>query len=198
MIAITYEVKLLEPCLVTALDGDPNSAVAFDYLPGAVLRGALVNRYLWQQREKDSDYQLDITAVTERNMFFNGRTRYLNGYLLANKRRILPAPFSWHVEKGDEDKEIYDFAAENAAELYPEKEWKGVGKPFVVVNVDEAVPVDVERHIAIHIARDRHPSRDKREPNREVYRYDALAPEQTFVAAILMYLAFPFQSILSS
>ena len=39
MNVINYQITLLEPTLVTALQGDPNSSVAFDYLPGSVLRG---------------------------------------------------------------------------------------------------------------------------------------------------------------
>ncbi len=186
MTVITYQVELLEPCLVTALEGDPNSAVAFDYLPGAVVRGALINRYLWRQREAGGDSALDVTSGPVRDMFFNGRTCYLNGYPLVKKQRALPVPASWQVEKGKEDKEIYDFAVEDAAALYPEKEWKGIKKPFALLDEENAYPLEVERQIAIHIARDRHPNREKkREPNRAVFRYDALAAGQTFAAAIV-------------
>ena len=46
MKVINYRIDLLEPTLVTSLQGDPNSAVAFDYLPGSVLRGILIGKYL--------------------------------------------------------------------------------------------------------------------------------------------------------
>lgn len=185
MIVLTYEIELLEPCLVTSLQGDPNSAISFDYLPGAVLRGALIDRYIWQQREGNKQYQLEVEDAAVQALFFNGSTRYLNAYPVYNKQRTLPTPLSWQVEKHEEGKTIYDFAAEDAGELYPDKDWKGVKKPFAIANDDEAIPVDVERYMAIHIARDRHPNRNEdREPARAVYRYDALAAGQTFAAAI--------------
>ena len=37
MTTITYRVTLLEPLLVTAVEGDPNSGVAYDHLPGSAL-----------------------------------------------------------------------------------------------------------------------------------------------------------------
>jgi len=38
MKVINYRIELLEPALVTSVQGDPNSAVAFDYLPGSESR----------------------------------------------------------------------------------------------------------------------------------------------------------------
>ena len=42
MKAITYTITLEQPVLVTSLDGDPNSGVAFDYIPGSVIRGMII------------------------------------------------------------------------------------------------------------------------------------------------------------
>ena len=186
MTVITYQIELLEPCLVTSLQGDPNSGVAFDYLPGTVLRGALVDRYLRRKRQEDKAYQIDAAAEDIRTLFFNGRTGYLNGYPLGDNKRSLPAPLAWHVVKGKEAGDIYDFAVEDASEFHPASEWKGFKGQFIIVDDDQVFPLETQRHIAIHIARDRHPNRDQaREPRREVYRYDALAPGQWFAAAIL-------------
>ena len=46
MKAITYQIRLLEPALVSELAGDPNAAVAFDYVPGSVLRDVFIEQYL--------------------------------------------------------------------------------------------------------------------------------------------------------
>src|SRR5205807_585423 len=75
MTIITYRVTLLEPTLVTSLQGDPNSGVAFDYLPGSVLRGAFIGKYLGSK-------SADTGKNTLRRLFFDGTTRYLNGYPL--------------------------------------------------------------------------------------------------------------------
>lgn len=186
MKVLTYEIELLEPCLVTALEGDPNSAVAFNYLPGAVLRGAIIDRYIRQRKQQDKSYRLNATASEEQLLFFDGRTRFLNAYPLANSQRTLPVSLAWHVEKSPETdkdaKTIYDFAIDDTTD----KEWQPCSFPFTLLQGDIAYEIRPQRHIAIHIARDRRPDRNKeREPEREVYRYDALAAGQHFSAAIL-------------
>src|SRR5438105_4274925 len=112
MKVINYHITLLEPTLVTALQGDPNSAVAFDYLPGSVLRGVLIGKYLGSKSADTSDSTL-------RRLFFDGTTRYLNGYPLdAYDHPSLPVPVSWQrVKDQAKDKEgkifdIFDFAVE--------------------------------------------------------------------------------------
>ncbi len=74
MKVINYRVTLLEPTLVTSLQGDPNSAVAFDYLPGSVLRGVLIGKYLEYLGSKS----VDTSDSTLRRLFFDGTTRYLS------------------------------------------------------------------------------------------------------------------------
>lgn len=175
---IVYHLELLEPALVTSLQGDPNSAVAFDYLPGSVLRGAIIGRYMQQNGLS----HLDETAGTVRDLFFNGRIRYLNGYPLEENRRSLPVPRSWRRKKEDEAS-IYDFAVESGD---PDEDWQGLNRPFWLPVSSKARLIKPDRHIAVHIARDRHWGRDDNETSqRAVYRYDALAPGQTFAAAIL-------------
>ena len=44
--ALSYQITLEEPALLTSLSGDPNSAVSLSYLPGSVLRGAAVAAWL--------------------------------------------------------------------------------------------------------------------------------------------------------
>ncbi len=106
MKVINYRIDLLEPTLVTSLQGDPNSAVAFDYLPGSVLRGILIGKYLGSKSADASDGTL-------RRLFFDGTTRYLNGYPLdAYDHPGLPVPVSWQQVKDDRRKiEIFDFAS---------------------------------------------------------------------------------------
>src|SRR3989442_206739 len=105
MKVLTYRIVLQEPALVTGLVGDPNSAVAESHLPGSVLRGALIGRYLRASGRKE----LDAANGAERRLFLSGETRFLNGYPTEQERRTLPVPLSWHREKGAE-RPIYDFA----------------------------------------------------------------------------------------
>lgn len=185
MMVVTYEIELIEPCLVTALQGDANSAVAFDYLPGAVLRGAVIDRYIWQRRRQDPTYHFDAAGDEEQFLFFNGRTRYLNAYLLVDDQRTFPTPLTWHVEKG-RTPHVYDFAVDDARDSFLDQEWKSCSFPFTLILAqgEQAYEITLQRHVAIHIARDRQPNRQGREPNRAVYRYDALAAGQCFKGVI--------------
>jgi len=196
MKVITYRITLLEPTLVTALEGDPNESVSFDYLPGSVLRGAVISKYLRANNLTD----LDAANVNTRRLFLDGTTRYLNGYPLDRlSKRTLPTPYSWQREKGNEV-EIFDFAVElpDAGD----KQWQGVNKPFCSLAGREDENggrqkvrlVQPDRHIAVHTARTRRFGRamhaNKIDPSKgdvqgAVYRYDTLAAGQTFEAVIV-------------
>jgi CRISPR-associated protein Csx10 len=194
MKVITYRITLLEPTLVTALQGDPNEGMAFDYLPGSVLRGAVISKYMRHHNLT----ALDAADANVRRLFFDGTTRYLNGYPLDHlDKRTLPTPHSWQCEKGNET-DIYDFAVEVPDD--DKKQWQGVGKPFCSLGEQEnggkqkVRLIQPDRHIAVHTARTRRFGRampanvidpSKGDVQGAVYRYDALAAGQTFEAAIL-------------
>ncbi|MBZ5554039.1 MAG: hypothetical protein LAO21_15090 [Acidobacteriia bacterium] len=194
MKVITYHVSLLEPVLVTALGADPNSDVAFDYIPGSVLRGALIGRYLRQQSVADA-----AGDPNSRRLFFEGTTRFLNGYPVENEKRALPTPLSWQQDKEEVGKRpdenpapVFDFAIKPLDNQ--DKQWKGVGKPFCVIGEANVRFVQPERNISVHTARTRRFGRampeelikkEKGDTRGAVYRYDALAAGQTFEAIIL-------------
>lgn len=180
MKCLRYQIELLEPVLVTALDGDPNSAVSFNYLPGSVLRGALIGRYL-KERKLDGDVLMDKGV---QRLFFNGSTRYLDGYPRQGATRSLPTPLSWHWPKGT-DSEATDLAVKVLSKE-DRTQWQAVGKPFLCMDAEEGDVrwTRIKRQVAVHTQRDREFGRP-REGAGAVYRYDALAAGQTFEAAIL-------------
>ena len=45
MRAIPYRITLQEPLLAKRIAGDPNSGVSYPYVPGSVVRGAVVSAY---------------------------------------------------------------------------------------------------------------------------------------------------------
>src|SRR5262245_14069061 len=106
MNAITYRITLDEPALVTRLGGEPNGAVALDYLPGSVLRGAIIGAYL--RHRGLTDLEADPDGF---RLFLEDGTRFLNGYPLHQDRRSLPVPLSLYRPKEAEDR-LYDFAVE--------------------------------------------------------------------------------------
>ena len=94
MNCIRYRITLSEPALLTSLEGDPNESISFNYIPGSVLRGIVIGKYIKKYR-RDSG-SLEAADKVARRLFFNGSTRYLNGYPLDRlDRRALPVPHSW-------------------------------------------------------------------------------------------------------
>lgn len=173
MKTLYYHLHLLEPTLVTALDGDPNSAVAFDYIPGSVIRGAVIGLFL---RRGQMD-ELDATDDATRRVFFSDSTRYLNAYPLVKDKRSLPVPKSWSVEKGQKTP-ITDSARTN------ETLKKGVGGFAVVTEKQEVVKASIQRFIAVHTQRDRQKGRATKDSG-ALYRYDSLAAGQMFAGTII-------------
>lgn len=196
MKVINYRVTLLEPTLVTALQGDPNSAVAFDYLPGSVLRGVLIGKYLGSKSADASDGTL-------RRLFFDGTTCHLNGYPLdVYKHLSVPVPLSWQRVK-DKEGEIFDFAVEAQDD---KQQWQPVPAPFYTQSGKDVRLIQPVRNVAVHTQRTARFGRamlqylpaDRDQASKgtptlleadeiagAVYRYDALAADQTFEAAII-------------
>lgn len=188
MIALTYKITLLEPALLTALEGDPNESVSLSYIPGSVLRGALIR--LYQNRQQRP---IDAGDTKVRRLFFSGETRYLNAYPLLSTRRTLPTPLSWQARKGDETT-IYDLAVETPDD--ENLQLQGVSKPFCSIAEHENTVylVQPRRRLYVHTARTRRFGRampedkikaDYGDTAGAVYRYDALEAGQEFVGYIL-------------
>jgi len=98
MKAITYELRLTEPLLATQVNsGEPNSAISFPFIPGSMVRGALIRRHL---NEKPHNFDL-ANDDDARYLFLSGTVQFLNAYPSYNGQRLLPKPFSWLVPKDD-------------------------------------------------------------------------------------------------
>ncbi len=201
MKVIKYNVELLEPALVTSVQGDPNSSVAFDYLPGSVIRGILIGKYL---NKYFGPNEADASDDNLQRLFFNGTTRYLNAYPLdAYNHLSLPVPISWQQAKVDKDGLIFDFAVETGDN---EKQWQPVRASFCTQSDEGVLLIRPKHNIAVHTQRTPRFGRampEYRPPDRgqvggrskkllkdddipgAVYRYDALAAGQTFQAAII-------------
>ena len=185
MKTVRYRITLLEPVLVTSLEGDPNSAVAYDYLPGSVLRGALISLAM---RKNNGGLKIDDSEV--RCRFFDGQTRFLNGYLVIDGKRSLPAPRTWEYDKyerigKDENTAITDLAVSSPAEKRVKaKTFDGYFGVWSEGN--SGVYLKKAKHtISVHTERERKRGRSLGEENGTIYRYEALAADQTFEALIL-------------
>jgi CRISPR-associated protein Csx10 len=172
---IQYRIELLEPALVTSLEGDPNSSVAFDYVPGSVLRGIFIGKYLGSKRsdaKKSESASDDAKDDTFRRLFLDGTTRYLNGYPLDRYgRQGLPVSSPFYTLPADREVRLI--------------------RPLRNVAVHTQRTARFGRAVREKAAGDNSQTNKKAfklEPDEipgTVYRYDALAAGQTFEAAII-------------
>lgn len=186
MKAVIIKIDLIQPVLVTALDGDPNSAVSFLYIPGSVLRGAAISVYM----RKNKIASIDSGDPVLRNRFFGG-AYFLNAYLARGEScRSLPPLLSWR-EKKHISETRYDWAV---AAPETEDQWKTVGSHnfWVIKSATEdhqLVQETPSLTLMVHTMRDRIYGRARGSAEEDehgaVYRYQALSAGQRFIAAVL-------------
>ena len=187
MVILTYRVELLEPVLVTSLKGDPNSAVGLDYLPGSVIRGAVIGRFVRQNGP------VDPGNSRHRKLFFDGSTRYLNCYPVDSRgNRALPTPLSWRREKYAENQaRVLDFAIE---EQESERVWQRLSHPFCALRGGgcQVELVHPKRWLAVHTYRSRRHGRpmerkyvEEGEVPGTLFRYESLAANQALRGVVV-------------
>ncbi len=184
MKAITLTLHTQQPILATSFQGDPNSDVSYSYIPGSMIRGAIIGRYMKQHHLSE----LDLTNDEVKRLFFDANsTRYLNAYLLSQeKKRTLPLPLSWFKDKDDELNDnssitVYDFSIDRGDN--PETP-KSLGEYFWANKGGVVNLYKDKRRINIHNFRDRKKGRST-DNQGELFRYDALDAGQTFQSVLL-------------
>ena len=190
MKAITFSLTTQQPLLATSFQGDPNSDVSYSYIPGSMIRGAIIGRYMKENQLRD----LNLEEQIIRDLFFEDESvHYLNAYLESKddkKQRALPVPTSWVKDKDvDLPKDgsgcpmpIYDRATidDLPENLTP----KSVQQRFCTVNEQSVSLYKEERRINIHNKRDRFKALSTKEQG-EIFCYDAINADQTFQSVIL-------------
>lgn len=175
MIALTFEIHLREPLLATALEGDPNSSVSLPFIPGSMLRGAVIARYLAHHAIPDA-----AANPTCRRLFFDGQTRYLHAYPMDRmKNRTLPTPHAWKVEKGTKTP-VYDLSVEPR----DMEQAKSLSEPFLWLDGNEFELEETAKQINVHTQRDRKMGRAV-EGAGAVFQYEAIAAGEAFGGVIL-------------
>ncbi|BAZ32926.1 Csx10 family CRISPR-associated RAMP protein [Cylindrospermum sp. NIES-4074] len=187
MKAITFSLDTQQPLLATSFQGDPNSDVSYNYIPGSMIRGAIIGRYMKEYHLSDLDLNNDVV----KRLFFDKNTCYLNGYLLSHKqKRTLPVPLSWFKDKDSQlsDKvpliSVYDFSIDEDEK--PETP-KSVGESFWTEEGGVTFYKE-KRRINIHNRRDRKKGRSSQAEG-EIFCYDAIDTGQVFQAVILCHEA---------
>ena len=205
MKAITFSLTTQQPLLATSFQGDPNSDVSYSYIPGSMIRGAVIGRYMNENQLRD----LNLCDQIIRDLFFEDESiQYLNAYLESKddndkKQRTLPVPISWVKDKDADLPKyessyrmfIYDRATidDLAEDLTP----KSVQQRFCTVNGQSVFLYNEKRRINIHNKRDRSKGRSTkdqidlvtkkvmRKGEGEIFRYDAIDADKTFQSVIL-------------
>ena len=180
MKALTLHIRLLQPLLATQLGaGEENSATTFNFIPGSVLRGYLIERYLREHPGLDA-----AQDPISRQLFFDGDVQYLNAYPLNRLgHRILPTPLSWRVSKDERDNPqatFYDFAVDSDVSL---DNPTAPTETFCWRDEDRIECHESERYIRVHNSSEERNVKGKGKST--VYRYEALAAGQVFGAVIL-------------
>lgn len=208
MRAVTYTLTLHEPLLATSLQGDPNSSVSLPYVPGSLVRGALIQHYI--QKHQLQGKLLEPTNEKAHRLFINGSTRFLHAYPLAKEgmQRTLPTPQSVLRRKRDEldatdptssidflDASNPDYTIHKRLRFEQDDTLKPIGQPFCAMAGENIYTYRPDRSIAVHIQRNPVKGRSLRTvgggtaaqqaPDGAVFRYDALAPEQQFAGVVL-------------
>ena len=174
MSAIRYRITLREPAIFAAPEGEPNSAVSLDFIPGSAVRGMVIGAYA---RTFGAIDPADSRQETVRRLFFSDSTRFLNAHVVeqTSDTRSLPVPLSW-VQPKDDPKSILDQAVIQTPDGLTKKSVKG----FVVVDGTTALVTQPKRVLNVHTQRVRRSSSEA-----QLYRYDALAALQIFEGVIL-------------
>lgn len=204
MKVVTFLLETQQPVLATSFQGDPNSDVSYPYLPGSMIRGALISRYLKSNQQLGEDILSETNNNQEvKRLFFDGNTRYLNAYLFCkkHKKRALPVPLCWYKNKDEElpKPEATSYLdVYNLSEFEPEEiSLKTLSEKFCIVTERQVVLYRERRRINIHTARDRQKGRSsptKRDTATNkiiqkgegaIFRYESLDVQQIFQGIIL-------------
>jgi len=178
--ALVYILHLQEPLLATQpQSGEENSSTSFDFVPGSMVRGALIARY---RRKYADENSLDPKSRGNRLFFQNG-VRYLNAYPSPAGTRLLPRPLSWQVRKNDADNRespIADFAVRVDDALDNPKNPSG---EFCYYQNSLAELYSPTRQVNVHNTSDDRNRKATTKSN--VFRYEALAAGELLMGVIL-------------
>ncbi|MGQ9889066.1 MAG: hypothetical protein ACUVSX_11345 [Aggregatilineales bacterium] len=196
MIAVTFNIRLLQPLLVTQPGSDDETgARSSDHIPGSVLRNALAAHYIKTRRVADPAVDPEC-----RRLFFDETTRFLSALPAPTEGQLTwPTPLSWYIKKSEQaefsagncssvsvhdaavDPDIFNDSSDDLRPFARDGRFCQLDAP----DSDTAHLVDVAREVAIHIQRE-----NRRllytKTDTQVYTYHTLSAGQQFAGAIVV------------
>lgn len=177
---IQITINVQEPLKINNVLGTSDATHALTYIPGHVIRGALVHAYLQDTNTPSSE--LETTSLFDGN-----QTQFWNGYLVVNGKRSVP--FAQHLfETKESSKTVYSKKPKKVYNSLHEKEFSQITKQSPVrVNKDvmvigeeafygKNVALTSSLHIGINASH--------RDNKIDLYRYEGIAPKQQFQAIV--------------
>lgn len=161
MNGFTYTLTLEEPVLANSLAGDTNSARSLPYVPGGLIRGALVRLYQGEKKAGDRDFQ---------RLFLKGNTRFFHAYPEIHGKRALPVPLAWKTHKDDLSRGIENFAQAPKEDI----DLETPRFRFYIPGGTTVWKVRERWQVNVHTQRDAVFGRSKGPEQGAVFRYEAL------------------------
>ena len=184
---LRYRIKLTAPAVIPIADGDPNTIMTRQDIPGSNIWGAAAWHYL-SQSNKTPEYDADAF----RHAFLDGGLRFLTAYSEADDpegsdehpQRLIPIPHS--IRKFKENEELVDFVEPSPGE----KPTKRLDRRYARISEGSLETQAVKTELNYHHAR----AKDRRigralgaeEPNGgALFTYEAIEAGQSFQGAVL-------------
>lgn len=188
-------IHLHEPLKISHVLGTSDSTHALRYIPGYVIRGAMIHAYL--QSTGTSPNELDTGFI-----FAPDHVQFWNGYLELEGNRTLP--FAHHLfESKDQSKEaagkrkVYNALDEASMKEIRDRSPVRVSRNVMAINSEHTLLVGkVNTTSSLHTSVNGSDHRERHNQS-QLYRYEAIAPQQTFRSAVVVVGDHPFTQWLS-
>lgn len=178
---INYQIRLRAPVLISNTVGDENVTMSESHLAGTSLLGMFANLYL-QRKGNNQEAHKDPVFKT---FFLSNALRFLNGYPESHDhQRLLPIPISVQSLKHNPDVvfETMRFD-EQEAEKNKTKYRAGYGAIHKAEKKYDLEKVTVDKTYNFHHQRTN--PLVGRSTESEIFNYEAIEWDQTFVAALI-------------
>lgn len=183
---LRYRLTLREPAIIPVADGDPNTVVTRQDIPGSHLLGAAAWHYLSQANHSPADKAF-------RSTFLDGGLRFLTAYpelydrdnYEENYQRTIRIPHSIRELK-ERDKTLVDFTEDPDNEL-KRKPKRRIGNRYARIYNKQLESTTVLTELNYHHARvpnDRSIGRAL-ENRGAIFKYEAILPGKSFQGAVL-------------
>lgn len=179
MWALKYQFDLKEKVIISSIPGgDENTWDSLQYIPGSILRGISINRFLQKNKGKENQLQL------MRSNFFESDLCFLHAYPEAkiNRLRSLPTPLSWRKFKDASDgDDLINLAVDE--KYFNDTQLQKIGQPFCFLFQDENE--DDQAKVLFLTPDDWYTLHINRSTKEKMFRYHSLNEGQKFIGYII-------------